>query len=99
MTSDYQIVYWRAIPAQVRTRLNRERVTRPLAERFQVAIDAAAMRSGATSTDEYLEEWHTSDWQPGEGNPTSLAERLVAQIEDDYPQERLDALVRTGGKE
>ncbi len=99
MTSNYQIVYWRDIPAQVRTRLDRERITRPLTERFQVAIDAAAMRANATSTDDYLENWRTSDWQPSEGDPTSLAERLVAQIEADYPQERLDALVRAGGQE
>jgi len=99
MTSSYQIVYWRDIPAQVRARLDRERVARPLAERFQVAIDAAAMRANATSTDEYLEDWRTSDWQPGEGDPASLADRWVAQIEADYPQERLEALVRTGGYE
>lgn len=99
MSSSYQIVYWRDIPAQVRARLGRERVARPLTERFQVAIDAAAMRTDATSTDDYLEDWRTSDWQPGEGDPASLAETLAAQIEADYPQKRLEALVRAGGHE
>ena len=99
MTASYQILYWRDIPAQVRTRLGGERVTRPLAERFQEAIDAAAMRANATSTDDYLEEWRTSAWQPGEGDPANLADRLVAQLEADYPPERLDGLARRGGYE
>jgi len=99
MNASYQILYWRDIPAQVRTRLSGERVTRPLAERFQEAIDAAAMRANATSTDDYLEHWRTSDWQPGEGDPASLADWLVAQLEADYPPERLDALARRGGYE
>jgi len=99
MTSSYQIVYWRDIPAQVRIRFGGERLARPLTERFQVAIDAAAMRVNATSTDEYLEDWRTDDWQPGEGDPAELADRLAAQIEADYPQGRLDELVRLGGYE
>jgi hypothetical protein len=55
MTVEYQILYWRDIPAQVRVRSGRQRVTRPLPARFQEAIDEAAMRGRATSTDEYLD--------------------------------------------
>lgn len=51
------VIYWRDIPAQVTARSKRGRATAKLAERFQVAIDAAATRAGKTGTDDYLAEW------------------------------------------
>jgi hypothetical protein len=97
MSTTFQIVYWRDIPAQVRAQIGRQRVTRPLSARFQEAIDQAAMFAGATSTDAYLEDWRTSDWQPGEGEPESLANQLAAQIEADYPDARLQSLKMNKG--
>jgi hypothetical protein len=99
MTASYQIVYWRDIPAQVRVRSGRERVSRQLSERFQEAIDEAAMRDRMTATDDYLEEWRSTEWQAGEGEVDTLAERLAAQLESTYPQDRLDALVENKGRE
>ena len=99
MTTTYQIVYWREIPAQVRLRTPLGRVSRPLSARFQEAIDAAAMRAQATSTDDYLEEWRTSEAQSREGDPELVAETVVDEIEAAYPQERLLALAANGGFE
>ena len=55
------IIYWRDIPAQViaesgRGR-NRQQVKIELPHRFVIAIDSAAMKGGADSTDDYLAEW------------------------------------------
>ena len=55
-----QIVYWRDIPAQIKGREGRKRSSLPLEERFEKAIDAAAMRGGADSTDDYLADFHTT---------------------------------------
>src|SRR5512143_243660 len=101
MSYTYQIVYWRDIPAQVRLRSGRERISRSLAPRFQDAIDAAAMVGRTTSTDDYLEEWRSSEWLTGEGDPDleRFADDLVARIEADYPPTRLEALIKTKGRE
>jgi hypothetical protein len=92
-----QIIYWRDIPAHVKVRVDRQRLSHPLSQRFQVAIDEAAMRAGMASADAYLAEWRASDWQEQEGDAAETAEQLVAALESEYPQERLQELVRQGG--
>jgi len=99
MTITYQIVYWRDIPAQIRLRSPQGRISRPLSPRFQEAIDAAAMRAQATSTDDYLEEWRTGDSQSREGEAQLVADSVADEIEAAYPRERLLALAANGGFE
>jgi hypothetical protein len=99
MSITYQIVYWRDIPAQVRLRAGKERISRPLSQRFQEAIDAAAMRASATNTDDYLEEWRTGEPQSSEGDPQALADTLAAELEAAYPPHRLERLAANKGLE
>ena len=99
MIVTYQIVYWRDIPAQIKLRSEKGRLARSLSPRFQEAIDAAAMRANATDTDDYIEEWRTGQTQQGEGDPESMADILVAELEAAYPAERLNRLVVSKGYE
>lgn len=99
MTVEYQIFYWRDIPAQVRVRGEGKKVSRPLSHRFQVAIDEAAMQSGATESGAYLEEWRTSEWQPRDGDLEAVAEALVAEIEAQYSGAVVRELIKQGGYE
>jgi len=94
-----QIVYWRDIPAQVKVKAGRTRAARQLSERFQVAIDRAAMRSGMFNTDDYLAEWRTGEDQEREGEPETVAEALAAELEAAYPDARLDKIAGSGGRE
>jgi hypothetical protein len=98
-TSSVQIVSWRAIPAQVKVRAGRARVSKALSERFQVAIDDAAVRAGMTGTDDYIAEWSTSDAQDREGEPEAVAQAMVGELEAAYPDARLKALVENWGRE
>ena len=98
-TISYQIVYWRAIPAQVKVKVGRERTSKALSDRFQVAIDEAAMRAGMTGTDDYLAEWRTSDTKEKEGDPEAVAAAVAAELEADYPDERLKMLTENWGRE
>ena len=54
-------LYWRDIPAQVVAEKGRgrkrEQAKIELHRRFALAIDEAAMRDGADSTDDYLADW------------------------------------------
>ena len=77
----------------------REQAKSELHRRFAIAIDAAAMRDGADSTDDYLAEWRRSDpVECGDDLEAEAAARAAA-LEEDYPAERVKALVENGGSE
>lgn len=90
------VVYWRDIPAQVIAKRGRETAKVQLAERFQVAIDRAAMRAGKGSSDKYLEDWRRAPRRCGddlEGEASAEAARLEAGFDD----ETLERVVKAGG--
>lgn len=64
-----------------------------LAARFQEAIDEAAMQADAADADAYLAGWVRSEWLAGDGTPIDLAERVGAELEQNYDNERLRRLV------
>lgn len=98
-TTSYQIIYWRAIPAQVKAQAGDARAAGPLSDRFQVAIDEAAMRAGMIDTDDYLAEWHPSDPMQREGEPETVAAAVAAELEAAYPDPRLKLLIDNWGRE
>ena len=91
------IIYWRDMPAQVIVGRGRKGSKRLLAERFEQAIDRAAMKGGMESTDDYLSEWRKSDPVTIEGDPDEIAEAEAQRIEAEYNQERLKALIANDG--
>ncbi|MGI9117317.1 MAG: virulence factor [Gaiellales bacterium] len=91
--SEYQITYWRDIPSMVAAREGDETARAQLAQRFQEAIDEAAMRLGESDADAYMEGWRRGDWTPGEGTPAELAERIASDLEADLTEDRLTALL------
>jgi hypothetical protein len=91
------IVSWRDIPAQVIVKAGRRTAKRPLADRFQEAIDRAAMRAKLRDTDAYLAEWRRNPSGECGDDLEAEAARIVAQIDADYPPERLTAMVAAGG--
>ena len=96
--SELTVISWRDIPAQVTAGKGRQAARTQLSERFQEAIDAAAMRAGLIGTDTYLEEWRRTARPCGDDLEAEVA-AAVAQIETDYPVERLERLVRSSGEE
>lgn len=51
------LVSWRDIPAQVILGKGRSAERHVLPERFEKAIDRAAMKAGLSGTDDYLAQW------------------------------------------
>jgi hypothetical protein len=89
--TDFQVTSWRDLPSLVVAR-DGELVTKaPLAPRFQEAIDEAAMRLGESSSDAYLAGWTRSDWSPADGSPHDVCDRVVAELEEQWPPDRLTA--------
>ena len=57
----YQVLYWSDIPVQVRANEGRDRASKPLSDRFQEAVDAAAMAAGLIGSDAYTEQFRWSE--------------------------------------
>jgi len=90
------IVMWRDIPAQVIVKQGRTSAKRPLEERFEKAVDKAAMRSGLYGSDGYLSEWRRDTTSCGD-DLEAVLEATVSQLEAEYTDERLAVLVTAGG--
>jgi len=99
MTCTCQIVCWRDIPVQVKVRSGQQRLSQPLGERFQRAVDQAAMHAGKSGSDEYLAEWRTLEAGEREGEAEAVIAAMLAEWDQKFPQERLDRLAARGGWE
>lgn len=92
------VVYWREIPSQVIASAGRRNLAKVmLPDRFQQAIDAAAMKGGASDTEAYLEDWRKSDPVTCGDDLQAAAAAEAERIETAYDKERLRALIATGG--
>ncbi|MCF3974116.1 virulence factor [Paracoccus salsus] len=87
------LVLWRDIPAQVLHGTGRTAQRVALSERFEQAIDRAAMQAGLSGTDDYLAEWRRA---PAEADDATT---LAARIEAEYDTDRLRSLIANGGRE
>ena len=96
--ADVTIVYWRDMPAQVIVGKGRRGVKMPLPERFEQAIDRAAMKSGAAESDAYLEGFRKAAPYPVDGTDDDVAAAEAARIDAEYDQERLKARIAIAGR-
>lgn len=94
--AELTVILWRDIPAQVSATDGDATARRELPERFQKAIDAAAMTAGLVESDAYLEGWRRTTQSCGadlEAEVAAEAERLDAA----YDRSALLRLTRSGG--
>jgi hypothetical protein len=94
---DVTIVYWRDIPAQVIVGKGRRGSKMPLPERFEQAIDRAAMKVGASDTDAYLAEWRKAAPYEVAGDADEVARAEATRIDAEYDTGRLKALIDNDG--
>ncbi len=92
------LIYWRNIPSQVVLQRGRTRAKVQLSQRFQEAIDRAAMRAGKGSSDAYLSEWRreTSSVKD-DGDLQAMAEQTAADLETQFSDEQLTVMIRSHG--
>ena len=91
------VVYWRDIPAQVIVGKGRRAVKIQLTERFEQAIDRAAMKSGAAGTDDYLADWRKADPYVIDGDDADVATAEAARLETEFDKDRLMVLINNDG--
>ncbi len=94
---DVTIVYWRDIPAQVIVGKGRRASKVQLAERFEQAIDRAAMKVGAAGTDAYLAEWRRASPYTVDGEADQIAADEAARLEAEFDAERIKQLISNDG--
>jgi hypothetical protein len=92
------ITFWRDIPSAVSVKIGRKEEKRMLDNRFMEAIDMAAMRDGATNTDDYL-----ADWRRGEPTPVSddlglEADKAKADLESRFTHDVIKQMIGNGGR-
>jgi hypothetical protein len=91
------IISWRDIPAQVIVKRGRETAKVQLSQRFQEAVDRAAMRAGKGSSDAYLADWQRSAPRACGDDLQAEAALEAARLEAQYSDEALERLIRAKG--
>lgn len=91
------IVSWRDIPAQVIVKQGRESARLQLSQRFQEAVDRAAMRAGKGGSAAYLADWKRSQPIACGDDLQAAVEAEAARIEHCFSDDDLDQLVRNKG--
>lgn len=89
-------VYWRDIPAQVIAKKGRSSAKAMLSDRFQEAIDRAAMRAGKGGSDAYMSEWRRESTECGDELQAEV-DAAVERLESAYSDDDLAALTRARG--
>jgi hypothetical protein len=92
------VIWWRDIPAQVVAKDDAGSQRAVLGDRFQAAIDRAAVRARLVGTDEYLDKWRRVARPCGDDLAAEAAAE-AARLESSYPDERLSALAAAGGED
>jgi hypothetical protein len=69
-----------------------------LPERFEQAIDMAAMRAGKRETDAYLAEWRKGEPETVSGEDLeAIADTEARRLEAEFDKDRLAGLIANGG--
>ncbi|MCP3936318.1 MAG: hypothetical protein GY708_13210 [Actinomycetia bacterium] len=93
-------IWWRDIPAQVNGVEHDRKAQWILPQRFQVAIDKAALIGDASDTDTYVAQWHQTVTRIESDLASPLEDRAKAEasrLDTKYDSERLTAIVDNGG--
>lgn len=78
--TEFQVLAWKGIPAQVRVSSSGKRFSRQLPERYQKEIDRVAMEEGMWGTDAYLGEWKWSNREERAGNADQVLDSIVEEL-------------------
>ena len=86
MSTTYQILYWRDIPAQVRVFNGKRPLSRQMPDRFQHDIDRIAMAEELAERDEYLDLWQWTEKREREGEVEEVLGALLEELEKEYDE-------------
>jgi hypothetical protein len=82
--AQYQILYWKDIPAQIKVYEGRRAISKLLPDRFQVEIDRVAMAEGLAGTDDYLNQWQWTSKQERSGTTEEVLDSLAGELQREF---------------
>ena len=95
--AELTVIRWRDIPMQIVARGEGDAAARSLLpERFQEAVDAAAMVAGLIGSDDYTEQMQMDRRPCGDDLEAEVAATQTA-LEEEWTDEVLRAAIRSGG--
>jgi Virulence factor len=96
--AELTVIRWRDIPMQVVARASDGTSARALlSERFQEAVDAAAMVAGLIGSDDYTGQMAMDRREIADDAVQAEVDAQAATLEDEWSDELLRAVIRTGG--
>ena len=87
--ANYQVMFWKHIPSQVKVWDGATEVKRMMPDRFQAAIDAYAMKDGSTDMDAYLDAYAWGPVEERPGTPEAVLAAVIAELDAANPRSRL----------
>jgi hypothetical protein len=87
--AQFQVMFWKHIPSQVKAWEGDAQVKRMLPDYFQAAIDAYAMKDGSTDMDAYLEGWRRGPVEERAGTPDEVLDAVVEELTAANPRSKL----------
>jgi hypothetical protein len=87
--ANFQVMFWKHIPSQVKAWEGTAEVKRMLPDYFQAAIDAYAMKDGSTDMDAYLDGWRRGPVEERPGSPEEVLNAVVEELTAANPRSRL----------
>ena len=94
--AELTIIRWRDIPLQVVVRSGRRSARALLPDRFQEAVDAAAMSAGLIGSDDYTEQM-TMDRSECGDDLQAEADAAADRLQAEWTDEVLRGAIRAGG--
>ena len=82
----YRITYWKHIPTSFTVEGESRTIKKQLSQKIQNKIDAYAMATGLTSTDDYAKQYRRGEWIEREGTPEEVADALLSELEAEFAQ-------------
>ena len=82
----YQVMFWKHIPSQVKAWDDSGEAKAMMPDRFQVAIDAYAMKEGSSDMDAYLEGWHWGPVEERDGAPDGVLAAIRSELDAAHPR-------------
>ena len=89
--TEYRVLAWRGIPAQVRVSAPGKRISGQLPPRYQEEIDRVAMEEGMYGSDAYLEHWKWGPRQTRDGGPQEVLDAVVAELIEEWDRKLFGA--------
>lgn len=87
--ANYQVMFWKHIPSQVKAWEGDTEVKRMLPDYFQAAIDAYAMKDGSTDMDAYLDGWQWGPIEDRAGAPNEVVGAVIDELTAANPRSSL----------